>query len=170
MAGFFLTRACWLQTPDTMDIRPADRNDFAALCELYAHLSPDDSPATEALRQQTFHEMLQHPGLTILVAAEQQTLLATLTLVVVPNLTRGCAPYALIENVVTRRTRRGEGIGRRLMQAATERAFSSGCFKVMLLSGTGNRDAHRFYESLGFETTKTGFERRAPGYPARKLS
>jgi len=150
-------------------VRTAEPADYEQLSELYRHLVTDDLPTTETKRRQTFKQMLQHPGLDILVSSDGARLLATLTLVVVPNLTRGCAPYALIENVVTDATRRGEGIGRDLMQTALDRAFSKGCFKVMLLSGAANQNAHRFYESLGFATTKTGFELRAPGYPVRKL-
>jgi hypothetical protein len=45
--------------------------------------------------------MLAHPGLTILLALLDGKAVATITVIVVPNLTRGCAPYALLENVVT---------------------------------------------------------------------
>ena len=54
-----------------------------------------------------------------------------------------------------------------VIRGVGDKAFSAGCFKVMLLSGSANKDAHRFYENLGFTTSKTGFELRAPGYPAR---
>ncbi|WP_157738715.1 GNAT family N-acetyltransferase [Labrenzia sp. VG12] len=154
--------------PDNIHVRSATKGDFDALCALYHELNSEDLPATDALQRQTFADMLQQPGLTILVAERDCTPVATCTLVVVPNLTRGCAPYALIENVVTRAKHRGLGIGHCLMQAAIKKAFELGCFKVMLMSGATNRDAHRFYEGLGFQTTKTGFEIRAAGVPARK--
>ncbi|WP_422376271.1 GNAT family N-acetyltransferase [Roseibium sp.] len=154
--------------PDNVHVRSASKGDFDALCTLYHELNSEDLPATDALQRQTFADMLQHPGLTILLAERDSTPVATCTLVVIPNLTRGCASYALIENVVTRTKHRGLGIGHRLMQTAIKKAFELGCFKVMLMSGSTNRDAHRFYESLGFQTTKTGFEIRAPGVPTRK--
>ena len=39
-----------------------------------------------------------------------------------------------------------------------EIAWQEGCYKVMLLSGSVRTDAHRFYESIGFEgDSKKGF-------------
>ena len=67
--------------------------------------------------------MLAQPGLTILLAFLDGKPVATLTLVIVPNLTRGCAPYALVENVVTLTSCRGKGIGKRLMKAAIDRSW-----------------------------------------------
>lgn len=158
------------QPTDNLIIRVANAGDFEAVRGLCAQLVPDDLPASDALQEQIFEEMLRHPGLAILLALKDRQPVASCTLVVTPNLTRGCAPYALIENVVTHEGWRGQGIGRRLMQAAIGRAFNEGCFKIMLLSGAENKRAHRFYEGLGFSTTKTGFELRAPGYAPRKLS
>ncbi|WP_269582221.1 GNAT family N-acetyltransferase [Roseibium sp. Sym1] len=152
---------------DDLAIRAAGSGDFEGLRDLYRHLVTDDLPAADALQRQTFAEMMQHPRLTILLAQKDRRLVASCTLVIVPNMTRGCAPYALVENVVTHENWRGLGIGRRLMETALERAFDEGCFKIMLLSGADNTAAHRFYKRLGFANTKTGFELRAPGYPAR---
>ncbi|MCK7611536.1 GNAT family N-acetyltransferase [Roseibium sediminicola] len=157
------------QPTDDLIIRVADDGDFDAVRALYRDLVPSDLPAPEALQRQTYKTMLEHPGLTILLAVIDRQAVASCTLVVTPNLTRGCASYALIENVVTQSNWRGRGIGHQLMQAAIDRAFGDGCFKVMLLSGSGNARAHRFYKTLGFSTTKTGFELRAPGYAPRRL-
>lgn len=158
------------QPADDLIIRVADAGDFDAVRDLHRELVPDDLPAPDDLQRQTFKSMLDHPGLTILLAVIDRQAVASCTLGITPNLTRGCASYALIENVVTHSDWRGRGIGHRLMQAAIDTAFSDGCFKVMLLSGTGNARAHRFYDALGFATTKTGFELRAQGYAPRRLT
>jgi len=151
-------------------LRLAGSEDFEGLRDLYRHLVSDDLPAPDTLLRQTFKDMLRHPGLDILLALVGQDKVASCTLVMIPNMTRGCAPYALIENVVTHADWRGQGIGRRLMLSARDRAFAQGCFKIMLLSGSDNKAAHRFYAGLGFATTKTGFELRAPGYAPRQVT
>ncbi|WP_306145025.1 GNAT family N-acetyltransferase [Roseibium sp. MMSF_3412] len=75
--------------------------------------------------------MLDQPGLTILLAFLDGNPVATLTLVIVPNLTRGCAPYAIVENVVTLTSCRGKGIGKRLMKDGIDLCWEAGCFKIM---------------------------------------
>ncbi|MEM9633769.1 MAG: GNAT family N-acetyltransferase [Pseudomonadota bacterium] len=152
---------------NTPACRPANVDDFADLVELYRHLSPDDHAASEDLQKSTFTKMLAHPGMTVLVASLNDRLVATLTVVVIPNLTRGCAPYALIENVVTNVDYRGLGFGGQLMEVAKNCAWQAGCYKIMLMSGAQNQKAHAFYERAGFQKSKTGFELRQPGYPSR---
>ncbi|MES0882186.1 GNAT family N-acetyltransferase [Roseibium sp. SCP14] len=153
---------------DNPEIRPARLEDFDELLELYHHLSSDDHAADPEHRKCTFERILAHPGLTILVGVQNGKLVATLTLVVIPNLTRGCAPYSLIENVVTRTEFRGLGIGAKLIEAAQELAWQAGCYKIMLMSGAQNAKAHAFYECAGFQRSKTGFELRRSEYPSRK--
>ena len=70
---------------------------------------------------------------------------------VVPNLTRGARPYAVVENVIITRRRRGEKLGKLLMEAVLERARAAGCYKVMLLTGSSNPDTHAFYRACGFD-------------------
>lgn len=161
-AGFFMT--------EDLLIRPAASSDLAALLSLYHDLNPEDLKADRFRQEQTYTQMLVQPGLTILLAFLGGKPVATLTLVIVPNLTRGCAPYAILENVVTLTSCRGKGIGKRLMQDAIERAWAAGCFKIMLMSGSANLPAHAFYDSMGFKRSKTGFELRQPGYAPRKIT
>ena len=43
-----------------------------------------------------------------------------------------------VENVVTLTSCRGKGIGKRVMNAAIDLSWQAGCFKIMLMSGSGN--------------------------------
>ena len=151
-------------------IRPATPSDLGALLSLYYDPNPEDLKADRFRQEQTYAQMLDQKGLTILLAFLDETPVATLTLVIVPNLTRGCAPYAIVENVVTLTSCRGKGIGKRLMKDAIARCWKAGCFKIMLMSGSANLPAHRFYEHMGFSRSKVGFELRQPGYAPRKNS
>ena len=72
-------------------------------------------------------------------------------------------PYAVIENVVTRKERRREGHGQGLMAALIEACWERGCYKIMLLSGLARPEAHRFYEEVGFDRrAKQAFVLRRP--------
>ena len=76
----------------------------------------------------------------------------------VPNLTRGARPYALIENVVTDAAFRRCGIATFLMQELLARCWARGCYKAMLLSGSSRDEAHGLYLAVGFDASaKLGF-------------
>jgi GNAT superfamily N-acetyltransferase len=145
----------------TADIRPATIDDTEALQALYGALNPADPPLSPSAARATFAAMLSHPGLTVLTAFADGVLVASCTLVVIPNLTRGGAPYALIENVVTHADFRRNGHGRAVVRHAVEMAFAVGYYKVMLLTGRTDAGVHRFYQDCGFSQSKTGFEVRA---------
>jgi len=51
--------------------------------------------------------------------------------------------------------RRGEGIGRRLVERAEELLIDMGCPKVQLMVRTENVEVHDFYAALGFEPFET---------------
>jgi len=148
---------------EPLRIRPAGPADLPAVTALYRHLNPDDAipPAGEA--EQVWRRLLDHPGLMVLVgAAASGELVASCTLVVIPNLTRGGRPYALIENVVTHADHRQRGHGRALLRAAVAAAWEAGCYKVMLMTGSKRAETLRFYAEAGFEQSKTGFQIRRP--------
>ena len=145
-----------------LKIRAADSGDVPALLQLYRHLDPDDAvtPLDDALKNR---ELLQlYPGSGIIVGCVDGALVATCTLIVIPNLTRGGAPYALIENVVTDAAHRNKGDGKAVLKAATEAAWRSGCYKVMLLTSSKDPATLRFYADCGFMQDKTGFQIRRP--------
>jgi ribosomal protein S18 acetylase RimI-like enzyme len=71
-------------------------------------------------------------------------------LAITPDLTRGCRPYGLIENVVTHAAHRRRGYGRQVLAHALSDAGQHGCCKVMLMTGRKDEAIYRFYESLGF--------------------
>ena len=77
-------------------------------------------------------------------------MVATTYLNLIPNLTRGGAPYGVIENVVVDADRRGSGLGKQIMAATLQAAWAAGCYKVMLQTGSRRESTHAFYRSCGF--------------------
>ena len=147
-------------------IRPADHADVSCLLDLYVHLNPDDSrcPTEDAVA--ILDHLLRYERSVILVGVIGDTLVTTCTLVVIPNLTRGGRPYALMENVVTHADHRGAGFGKAVLAAGVERAWEAGCYKVVLMTGSKKASTLAFYEAAGFEQSKTGFQvRRAAVRP-----
>jgi GNAT superfamily N-acetyltransferase len=141
----------------TITTRAATESDLPALLALYAELHPDDPPLTEDAALRTWHAIDGQAGRTILVAELADAVVGTVDCSVLPNLTRGAAPFLLIENVVVDAAHRRRGVGARLMGAAVALARSAGCYKAQLLSATSRADAHAFYESGGFRPTAAGY-------------
>ena len=95
----------------------------------------------------------------IAVAETERALVGALTIAIVPNLTYGGRPWAIIENVVVDSRHRGRGIGKGLMAFAFDLVEKEGCYKAQLLSGP-NEDQVGFYRSLGMrDGTSRGFKK-----------
>lgn len=143
-----------------MKIRFADRDDVPQLLELYRHLDPDDKVTTVEDGVRNLELLARYPGSGVLVGCVEDAIVASCTLVVIPNLTRGGASYALVENVVTDSAFRNRGYGKAVLKAAAEAAWRAGCYKVMLLTGSKRPEVLKFYQDAGFEQSKTGFQMR----------
>jgi GNAT superfamily N-acetyltransferase len=149
-----------MSTP--LAIRVAEASDLPALLGLYAQLNPADPPIEAAVAIERMTAILAQPGMRIFIGFAGKVAAATVTLVVVPNLTRAGASYALIENVVTSADHRKQGFGAALIAHAIDAAWVAGCYKVMLLTGSKDPATLRFYEGCGFAQDKTGYQKRRP--------
>ena len=140
-----------------MEIREIQKADLADLLELYADLH-DEIPASVEQASAAWDEIHQNTRIRYFGAFKEGTLAASCTITLIPNLTRGCSPYGLIENVVTRNERRREGYGKAVLEHALEFAWQEKCYKVMLMTGRQNEETYKFYESAGFDRhSKTAF-------------
>lgn len=143
-----------------MRIRSVEHSDLPQLLALYRFLNPDDPETELSDAVKKLDSLRAISGSDIFAGFIENELVASCTLVVIPNLTRGGTPYALIENVVTHGDYRHQGYGKLILAAAVEAAWASGCYKVMLLTGSQQASVHNFYLSAGFQQNKTGFQIR----------
>jgi GNAT superfamily N-acetyltransferase len=141
-------------------IRAAEQADLPALQGLYRHLNPDDAPCPDDMAAEILEKLRSFEGSAILLGFLGSDLVASCTVIVIPNLTRGGTPYVLIENVVTDTGYRNRGLGKAILQAAMDRAWAAGCYKAMLMTGSKKPSTLAFYEAAGFEQSKTGFQAR----------
>jgi len=141
--------------------RAAREEDLEGILALYRQLNPQDPPLDKE-RALSIWRSSEAAGLTrYLVAAEGKEIVSTCCVTVIPNLTRGGRPYAMIENVITDEGRRRRGIGAQILREAVAVARGCGCYKVVLLSSAKRVQAHAFYEAIGFDgASKKGFEIR----------
>lgn len=132
-------------------IRTLGTTDLHDLLALYEQLHEFDLPLPEQAQiEQVWDEALRNDGIRYFGYFVEEQLRSTCTITVIPNLTRACRPYAVIENVVTHRQYRMRGYGRAVLRAALEFAWERNCYKVMLMSGRLDEGTFSFYESIGF--------------------
>jgi GNAT superfamily N-acetyltransferase len=144
-------------------VRHGRSEDLDPLLGLYAQLNPDDTPASRERLAAVLDTILASPHFAIFVVMRDERLVATCYLNVIPNLTRGGSPYAVIENVVVDASLRGTGLGRQVMRAALDEAWRRDCYKALLQTGSRDPRVHRFYLACGFsDSDKTGFVARLP--------
>ncbi|MHC5374720.1 N-acetyltransferase family protein [Enterococcus sp. LJL120] len=140
-----------------MIIREAVSADLAELLELYLDLHEESLPeitAVEGVWQQILADGNQH----VLVGTIAEKIIASCVVSVIPNLTRQQRPYALIENVVTKKAFRSQGYGSQLLTAAKNLAQEQRCYKIMLMTGAKEEATLRFYQKAGYNLEdKTAF-------------
>ena len=135
-----------------MLIRRLQRDDLRELLALYRYLHAADEPLPEpAIVDSVWTELLANANYRYYGGFFAEDLVSSCTLTIVPNLTRGCRPYGLVENVVTRSSHRRKGYATQLLREALRDAWAENCYKVMLLTGRKDESTFRFYESAGFD-------------------
>jgi len=137
------------------EIRPEELEQLLAL---YAQLHPGDAQAPPEHIEAVWKKIAASPDQHIVVAEVKGKLVASCVITVIPNLTRGARPYAVIENVVTDAAFRRQGWAGQCLDYAKQIAQRESCYKIMLLTGSKAEGTLRFYERAGYNRMdKTAF-------------
>ncbi len=133
-------------------IREGERADLPAVLSLYAQLGEDDGAVLSPEEAEyIFERMRTYPYCRLYVALVESRVVGTFTMLVMDNIAHMGAGSTIIEDVVVEKELRGKGVGRRMMEFACGISREKGCYKIALTSNRNRKEAHRFYESLGFE-------------------
>jgi len=145
------------------EIRLAKESDLSRILELYRELSIITTEADQRLNtsrdnyRKVFAEISNNRRRELLVSEYEGEVVGTVALFIIPNLSHGATPYALVENLVVNHKYRRKGIGKKLMEYTIARAKQEGCHRIELVSDRRRKEAHRLYRSLGFEPSAYGF-------------
>jgi GNAT superfamily N-acetyltransferase len=105
-----------------------------------------------------FDAIVASPNNLLCVAEQNGEIVGTLQLTFIPGLDYFGAERMLIEAVRVRGDRRSAGIGKAMIARAIEIAQKRGCQRVELTSSASRKDAHRFYQRLGFVASHVGMK------------
>lgn len=139
-------------------IREAAYQDYEGLMTLYQQLHGNPFPEKDSRIEALWNRILEDKDHHIIIAEENGKIVSSCVCVVVPNLTHGQRPYALIENVITDEAYRKRGLASDCLAYAKKIAAEENCYKLMLLTGSKKESTLKFYEQAGYNSKdKTGF-------------
>lgn len=134
-----------------MYTREIKESELQELLDLYQHLHEQDDLQPKPQVVETIWRQIQNNcNIKYFGIFHENKLISSSTISIIPNLTRSCRPYAVIENVVTHKQYRKRGLGKTILEKAISFAWESNCYKIMLMTGRLNENTFRFYESVGF--------------------
>lgn len=141
-----------------MKIREITEKDFDGLMTLYMQLHDNPFPEKSEEIMSLWQKILNDKDHHIIVAEEDGKIVSSCVCVVIPNLTRGQRPYAFIENVITDKDYRKQGLATACLNYAKDIAIKENCYKLMLLTGSKSESTLKFYEQAGYnKNDKTAF-------------
>jgi GNAT superfamily N-acetyltransferase len=105
-----------------------------------------------------FQEITASDTNELIVTELDSAIIGTMQLTFIPGISRLGSRRLLIEAVRVDGKLRGQGVGKKMILWAIERAKDAGCGAVQLTSDNARKDAHRFYQDLGFEGSHLGMK------------
>lgn len=146
-------------------IREAGPEDLEAIVRLHEEdelgshgdaWTVENRPAYEA----AFEAIRRSPDNRLFVALDGGEIVGTFQLTFIPNLTGRGALRVKVESVKVKAVRRSGGIGAKMIAFMEDHARASGAAMLELTSNKTRKDAHRFYERLGFARSHEGFKKK----------
>lgn len=144
-----------------MLIRQAEEKDVMDIKDLYFNFltkyPPKEEQNIEAWKQ-LINEINKSERLFLLVVEEDNRVVSTVQLGIIPSLTHNMRSFAVVENVVTHENYRKKGFASMLLQEAIKIAQDKNCYKIFLETESNRESTLNFYKENGFEIdTKHSF-------------
>jgi len=108
--------------------------------------------------QDAYAAMERDANQMAVVVQQDGAILGYMQITFIPGISRRGAWRGQIESVRVARSRRGGGIGTAMFEWAIAECRRRGCNLVQLYTDKSRKDAHRFYERLGFKASHEGMK------------
>lgn len=140
------------------EIRDARRNDINQLLELYTHLHNNPIPEINDRVKATWNKIIDDKNHHVIIGFIDNIAISSCVVLIVPNMTCGQRPYALIENIVTHSDYRNKGYASAVLNYTKRIAIDNNCYKIMLMTGSKEKSTLDFYRKAGYNSEdKTAF-------------
>jgi GNAT superfamily N-acetyltransferase len=138
-------------------IRHAGPGDEAAIVRLVKEMAEGEGDVSAVDKHYVRHFMAS-PVSGALLAYDGDDAVGLLSYALVPGLFH-TADSGLIELLIVTGARRGEGIGRRLVETALRVFEEAGCAEASVSTGAGNETAQRLYADAGLDEASVLLEK-----------
>lgn len=129
--------------------------DASSIADLYRDLV---AGAPVNVLPERIAEIANDPNTYLIVCDDEGEVIATALVALCNDVMFTKQPFAIIENVIVSKHCQREGVGKSLMDHIEAFCLAKDCSKIMLLSGSDNRNAHDFYTAMGYDPDeKLGF-------------
>ena len=138
-------------------IRKLQKEDYKAVAAIWRDVL--DIPVTDDELNLTYDKMNGDERYATFVAEADGTVVGLVTMVTAlaighPN------GYTKVNGLGVLKEYRNKGIGKLLMKQAEKEAVANGTGYIGLASGSSRKNAHRFYEQMGYQRTSYWFRKR----------
>ena len=143
--------------------RTATRADLPAMIAMIAddQLGRARDDASLPLDQRyidAFAAIERDPNQMLVVVEQAGVAIGCFQITFIPGISRRGAWRGQIESVRVAREKRGAGLGTAMFEWAIAECRRRGCDLVQLNTDKSRKDAHRFYERLGFKASHEGMK------------
>lgn len=130
-------------------IEKANHSDIEDLTKLYEELLGRETNLEKF--NESFNLIDSNNNYTLIIARdEDKNVVGSILGIICYDLGGDCKPFMVIENLIVKSNCRNMGIGKKLMIFIEEFARQRNCYFTMLVSAYKRKEAHRFYESIGY--------------------
>ncbi|KYZ76744.1 GCN5 family acetyltransferase [Anaerosporomusa subterranea] len=132
--------------PTIVRIEGTDLKELAALSQELC-----GREANIACLKDTLEKIVHNPDYILIGARDDQhRLIGSVMGIICMDVVGDCRPFVVLENLIVSERARGLGIGKLLVSYIEERARERNCYYIMFASLAKRKEAHRFYESIGY--------------------
>jgi N-acetylglutamate synthase-like GNAT family acetyltransferase len=143
------------EIPKVILVREAENKDAAELTELLGLLA---NGSKVSVLPERLEEVRNRPDSFVFVAESVGKLIGTVQITLCPDIMYRHQPYAIVENLFVREEARRQGAGKALLDKIERLCLDRDCSKIMLLSSSHRKNAHHFFQSMGYDgDSKKGF-------------
>lgn len=139
-------------------VKKIEYHELSALSELYHQLMGQYSDKDRL--HEVYRLIEADPNYYLLGAYADGQLAGSLMGIICYDLVEQCKPFMVIENVIVSSHAQRKGVGQQLMLRIEQIARDRECGYIILVSGAQRKEAHLFYEKMGYrEEQVEGFRK-----------